>query len=97
MWNNKLKSGFAKDTIRHPEKWMEILLPFLLLCVCRRETSQQGTENELGWGEFEKQVLGTGLVMLKDSTKEVPFKSPHSHEVAVNHLQIAGTDAKKLS
>jgi hypothetical protein len=35
--------------------------------------------------------------MLKDSTKEVPFKSPHSHEVTVNHLQIAGTDAKKLS
>lgn len=33
--------------------------------------------------------------MLKDSTKEVPFKSPHSHEVTVNHLQIAGTDAKK--
>jgi hypothetical protein len=22
MWNNKLKSGFAKDTIRHPEEWM---------------------------------------------------------------------------
>lgn len=39
--------------------------------VGERSLSKEGTEKGLGWGEFEKQVLGTDLVMLKDNTKYV--------------------------
>lgn len=65
-----MKSGFAEDTIRHPKKWVgNPGAVSTVVYIYRKEKSQQGTEKGLGWGEFEKQVLGTDLVMLKGNTK----------------------------